>query len=186
MPKIILLVYDSFSFNLAKKTWKTYLVLEAWLTTAFKNSKSYLIFSGLSHKLKAYSRESSLVKIINEICEKNGSPIFEGSIVINRTADLIKKQRAKLKFYLKTSQSDNLLAETKKELLSSPLKITSRIAVIAVITNITLSFSINRPPCLSVWIVEAVILFIGLNGISSETTWEEIKKTSKFIKFITP
>lgn len=68
--------------------------------------------------------------------------------------------------------------EAKSKFRSLSLRTASIIAVIAITTNILSSILLNKNIGLSNLLVHLALLLVGIGGISSSATWQEVKKTS--------
>lgn len=89
------------------------------------------------------------------------------------------KRREKTLFdFLATSKITYLLKEIKKEFYAIPVKMGSILLAFPILINALLSIIFKKETSLLNWIIQGLILLIGLGSFSCESDWETIKKGS--------
>jgi len=164
-----------------KESWQRYCFFEEQLNETYKNSQTYRITQGLKNKIKVYFRYSFL-GTISEIKENENNIVLEESKIVRYLINSYKKFKLRAISYFDTSIARSSLNELTKELYFSPIKNLSIIIVVAILINIIFSILLKKEIGLLGWFIRIFFLLIGLNGLSSNATWEDIKKTSYFIK----
>jgi len=117
----------------------------------------------------------------NEEC---GLIILGNSKLISLALGLYRAGKSRLLNYAKTSLAVGFIKNIKKELYLSPIKNTSTIVMSAILTNIFFCIWVNKKTRLLDWIMQILLLFIGITGLLSLASWEDIKKTSFILKWL--
>lgn len=102
--------------------------------------------------------------------------------LIKRISDFYKKLRFEILNYVKSSIFIKSAEELRKELYLLPLKTTGTILIIAILMNIFLIVLLNKEIGFLGWASRGLFIVIALCGIYSDLTWDEVKKTSNFLK----
>lgn len=121
---------------------------------------------------------------ITEIKEEENFAMVKSSLVIQWLIDLYKKWKLKIISYLNISTIYSFEEELKKEFNFFLIRTTSIVVVVAILTNTIFSLLLKKEIGLFGWIMRGLVLFVGLSGLSSQASWEDIKKTSFFLKRI--
>lgn len=91
------------------------------------------------------------------------------------------------KYWISISFGKSIVAmaifSIQKNLRSATLKMIGLITIIAVIANTSCSIMAGNMKSLIDWIVRGLILLISLLFLLSNTSWETLKDTSRFIRF---
>lgn len=169
--------------RLLKKSRGGYCFFEQQLNETYKNSLTRKIVKKIWDRIKTYFGYSFLGKV-TEIEDKDSVVILNESRVARWLITSYKKWKLKIISYLNISITYSFKEELKKEFNFFPIRTTSIVAVVAILTNTIFSLLLKKEIGLFGWIMRGLVLFIGLSGLSSQDSWEDIKKTSFFLKRI--
>ena len=147
----------------------------------YENSRTHRITERLLANIKVYFRHSFL-GVVTEINEDNDFQILYESKFIHWLLGLYNKWKKNFVYYLTNSETANLIEKSKSEFRNAPLKTASVIAIVAIVTNIVLSISLNKDVGLLGWLVRLALLFVGLGGIFCDAKLDEVEKTSFILK----
>lgn len=162
---------------------KKYCFTIDWLDRIYINSQIVRLIETFWEGAKINFKYSFLRKI-TEIKEENNLVIFDNSRFVRWSLDIYKKWKYRLVNYPRISTTMDSIQEIKKGLYFFPIKTGSIIVVTVISVNILLSILLHKEIRLLGWIMRGLVLFIGLNGLSSQANWEDIKKTGFFLKRI--
>lgn len=168
----------------ARKLQRGYCNFERRLDGVYKNSQIYIIVKKNWKTIKIYGGYSFLGRITEPKEEKGDIAIVNNSAVVKRLKNLSKKWLYNLVFYFKISKSGNLLEQFKKDFYTLPIKTLTTIIIIVITTNIIFSILLKDEINFLGWILRVSLLFIAYGGLSSYLAWENIKKTSYFIRYM--
>lgn len=156
--------------------WRRY--DEAYKDSWIKKTREKLI-----SQAKTCFRYSFLGKI-TEIGEEDNTEIIHNSKVAKWMIDSYNILKNIIANYSPSSIIMNSTLEVKKELHSSPVKAGGMILFTAILSNILLSLLLHKEIGLLGWIIRTVLLLAAFWGIFCGVGWEELKKTSWFIRYI--
>jgi hypothetical protein len=162
---------------------KDYCFITDWLKKRYKDSQTYRLIKVFWEGTKINFRYRFLGKI-SEINKENNSVILNNSRFIRWVLNLSNIWKYRILNYAKTSIILESVKEIKKEVYFSPVKISSIIIVTAILTNISFSILFNKEIGLLSWVIRTLLFFAGLAGLSSNATWEDVKKTNFILKYL--
>jgi len=110
--------------------------------------------------------------------------VLDNSKSVKWLLSLYKKLKKKTNDYTQTSRIISFIQQLKKEFYPLPLKTFGIIAVVGTSTNIFFSILNKKELGFLSWVIQGFIIFIGLDGFFSNATWQDIKKTSYFLRCI--
>jgi hypothetical protein len=174
---------DSFFITLYRKSFMRYLNLKARLYNMNKDSLIYKLFQGLRNNIGVCLKYSFLGRMV-DINNERGKLIFEESSLLKYLIDLFKISRHNIMSSLNSSSINSFLIEFRKDIYLSPLKTLSIILVTTTITNISFSILLKKQIGLFTLIIQGLFLFIGLQCISCNVNWQDLKKTSFILKHL--
>jgi hypothetical protein len=147
----------------------------------FTESQTYRLMVKFQEGTRVNFKYSFLGKM-TEIDEGQNINILESSNTMKLLMGLSDKYKYKILNYFKASAISNSIDKLNKGFYLFPIKTASMIIIIAIITNIIISFFLKREIGLFGWFMRGIFLFMAINGLYSYTSWEELNKTSYFLK----
>lgn len=168
----------------AIKLQRGYCNFERRMGEVYTNSQIYIIVKKFWAAIKIYSTYSFLGRITEPKEDKIDITIVNSSVVVQKFKNLSKKWRYKLIFYFKISKTGILFKQFKQYFYASPVKTLSTILIIIIATNIIFSILLKDEINFLGWFLRVSLLFIAFGGLVSNPVWEDIKKTSCFIRRI--
>lgn len=134
-------------------------------------------------QIKVCFRYSFLGRI-TEIGEEGHPEILDNSKVVRWVLNTYNIWRDRLINWANSSVMINSAIEVKKELYFLPVKTGGMVVFMAVLTNMVLSLLMGKEMGVFGWSMRGVLLFVGFWGMFCEVGWEELKKTSRVIRWI--
>ncbi len=128
--------------------------------------------------------EYSFLGRITKINEGGNTDILGTSSFVGQAIKLFSAYKYKIMNYSVTSVIRATIDKLNKNLYFRPIKTASVIIIVAIITNTAFYFLLKNETGSFGWFVKGVLLFVALNGLYSDTSWEELSKTSYFIKIL--
>jgi hypothetical protein len=150
---------------------------------AYKDSWSKKTSEKLINQAKTCFRYSFLGKI-TEIGEEENTEILHNSKAARWTANSYNILKNRIANYALSSIIMNSGLEVKKELYSLPVKTGGMIIFTAILSSMLLYFFLRKEIGMLGWVIRAALLFAAFWGMFCEISWEELKKTSWFIRHI--
>lgn len=138
--------------NLLNKTWKLYFSAKRWLIIVFKDS---MLFPS-----------------------NRAVDFFGSSRIVHWFMLLYTGLEKRIIIFFKDSQIAFLTAALRNKFHIMPIKAGSIVLIISVLTNILLSIACYKEIVLSAWILNGLLLFLGLAGLSSDANWKDARKNS--------
>lgn len=166
-----------------KKLRKRNHSFKLWLDRVLKESQIHKPINTLQREIKFSFRYSFLGRI-SEIKKEDNLIILDESKGIRYLSGLYKTSKDRWANYLIGSEAVNLVKGFKKEFYLLPVKIGSIAIITGILTNILFLVLFNREIGIFSLTIQLLLFLIGLNGLRSNVTWEDIKKTSFLINYI--
>ena len=147
---------------------------DSWISQNLEKSLS---------QIKVCFRYSFLGRI-TEIGEEGHPEILDNSKVVRWVLNIYNIWKDRIISWANSSAMINSVVEVKKELYFLPVKTGGMIVFTAVLTNMGLSLFMGKEIGLFGWSLRGVLLVVGFWGMFCNVGWEELKRTSWFIKWI--
>lgn len=164
--------------------YERYCQLERWLGVTYKNSEMYRVTKSFYDKVIVAFRYSFLGGI-TEVGDSNGnSTIIDNSKVVGSVMNFYNKWKVRLSDYSGTSSVVSSAMKFKRDLHSLPLRTGGMVVFVAVLTNILLFLFLRKEIGIFGWSMRGVFLFVAFWGMFCEVGWEELKKTSRLVKWV--
>jgi len=173
------IVRTSIFISVLKKIYTRECLITNWIYTIFTDSQIYKLIVRFKEGIRINFRYSFLGKI-TEINREQNFAILETSNVMER----LRKLSNKILAYFQVSVIRSFMGKLNRKLYLFPIKTGSTIIIIVIITNITLSSLLKREIGLWGWFLRGMFIFIAGNGLSSQVSWEEVRKTSYFLRHL--
>ncbi len=166
------------------RTYKRYTYDEDFVVRIFKNSQIYKRTVIFLKFLKMCFRYTYLDKItsVKEPGESYDSAILNNNRTAQGTANLFKKLYKKARQFFIFSIIFSLLRELKVGLFQYPVKSVSIVILTAILTDALLLVFIHREIIAYSVAVASTLILISVSGLFSKADWQEIKRTSLFLK----
>lgn len=177
------LIKTSLFVLLLKKIWKNYSFIENWLDRIYQESQAHRLIKEFCVSTKINFKYSFLEKI-TEIKEEENFAMVKSNLVIQWLIDLYKKWKFKIISYLNISTTYSFEEELKKEFNFFPIRTTSIVAVVAILTNTIYSLLFKKEIGLFGWIMRGLLLFIGFSGLFCNVDWKNLKETSFVLRYM--
>lgn len=171
------------SAKLFRRISAKYISFTQKLNKVYKNSQTDIFFQDIWRRIKTYFKYSFLERI-SDICKKENSRVLDKSELIRYLANIYVRHKQKIYAYGKNSGLGSLLKKTKKETALFPLNRVSIIIVAATLTHTVFSVIFKKDIELWNWIMRVLIIFIGLSGSFCRASWQEVKRTSYFLRYV--
>ncbi len=169
--------------SLAKSLLKTIRYQRKRILNIYKDSQIFKKYKALSKIIVIVFTESFFGRI-SEVKEGYVSrAIIDNSKFIRSSLNMYKTCKSRF-IKTETSLAVDLAKEIARKFQSSPMKIISIIAAIAILTNISLALLLHREIGLIRWIANILFLSMALAGLFCNARWLEIKQTSLILKKI--
>ncbi len=144
------------------------------------NSQIYRLTKGFWEKMKTCFRYSVFGKITEPRQETSG--VFENSRVIQFLINLYEKWKYQTTQFLKASSMYHKAEETKMQMTLSPIRIVSLIVIVAITTNIALSFILQKHIGLWGWLMRGLFFSMAVIGLHCRADWRSVKMSSLFMR----
>ena len=132
-----------------------------------------------------YSFLGRITEIREEGCLKE---VLENSRFVKRLLKMRNKYRKRVASVLETGSAGRRIVQFKNELYIFPVKVGSIIIVIAILFNVSFYVLFRNTMCKEMgllgWIIEGILLSMGLVGIFCKAGLIDLMETSLFIKWI--
>mgnify|MGYP001581045675 CR=1 FL=1 len=135
------------------------------------------------NQVKVCFRYSFLGRITETGGEDNRE-IFYNSKAARWIVNSCNVRKNRIVNYVNSSIIINSMAEVEKELHFLPVKAGGMVIFTAILTNMFLSLFLHKEIKLFGWVIRAVLLFAAFWGMFCKVGWEELKKTSWFVRRI--
>ena len=136
-----------------------------------------------SNQIKVCFRYSFLGRLTEAGGEDNRE-IFYNSKVARWIVNSYNVRKNRIVNYVNSSIIMNSMAEVEKELHFLPVKAGGMVVFTAILINVLLSLFLHKEIGLFGWVIRAVLFFAAFWGMFCEVSWEELKKTSWFVRRI--
>jgi len=162
---------------------KTYCSLQKQIDKFCKDNQTFSLIRIACDRTRIYFKDGFFGRI-TELSQEDNAATLENSKFIRYVLSIYKKVRYKCIIYAQTSMVFSSSKALKKGLYLRPVKTGSSIVVIAILTNILFSIILNKEMGLLAWTIKAVFLFIGLGGLFSNASWQDLKQTSLSLRYL--
>ncbi len=157
--------------------------IKAWLGEVCKDSRIYRLTQTFRSATKICFRYSFLGRFTEAKWDRRFA-ISENIKTVRCVWVIYRPLQEKLISYSRTSAAIDSAGRIKKELYSSPIKISSIIVVAAILTHIFFSLLLNKEIALLGWVARGLFLFLGLGGLFCNADWQDLRKTSFLLGLI--
>lgn len=147
----------------------------------YKNSLIYIITKRICDKIKICFRYS-LLGVITEGNKNGNLIIIDNSKYIRYLRDIYVTFRGRIVSYSMESRVIKFFLALRNKFYSLPVRSGSAIIIIGILINTSVSLLSQNKLGLWGWFMRAVILSLGWNGLYSYISWEELSKTSYFVR----
>lgn len=149
----------------------------------FKQSQLYKVIEIFQQQAKErfsyfFKKKDFRRKLESDLTSLYNSKIITWLLIIAKT------WKNRIPNYLISSTTVNSTKELRKELFLSPLKTINIIIVAAILSNVSVAMLVNKRIEPLGWFSRVCFLFIGVRGVFSDVTWQDIKQNSYFMKYI--
>lgn len=146
------------------------------------DSRIYKSISALLRESRVILRNSFLGKVTSMDRNYSLANILSNSKLILHLADSCKKCRFSLQNYLKASNSFNLFRGLKGRILRQPFKAGCIFIISVILINVLFCMLSGMRINPWGWFTRIVFLFVAINGLSSDISFEKLYSTSYFMK----
>jgi len=168
---------------LINKVAVKYYNFEMYLDRIFNESSICRLNKALRSKINNSFRNSLLGRI-TEIKRWSSVSIVENSRYIKVLLVFYRSFSSRIVNYLSGSKVIGLFLVFKQAFYLVPVKTGSVIIIIVILTNLILSLLSDLHIGLTWLLLQGVFLFISYNGLYSDICWEELNKTSYFLRYL--
>ncbi len=170
----------SIVISLFRYFYKWYDYIEQRLIGIYHKSQTGRLAKGFCRGAKICFRYSFLGRISET--KQTSSGAYDRSWAVQYLINCYKRWKDKAMCYLRTSLAISLSKNTKKTLYFPPVRITSVIVVIAVITNVFLSIVLQKQISLWGWLMRGLFLFAGVVCLFCKADWVAVKSNSIILR----
>lgn len=165
-----------------KKPIQVYLTLEDKISYIRLTSLSHLFVDMIAKLIKTGFKFS----IFGRLTEKEdvSRNFWEGSRITQVVLEWIKNSKNRVTDSSTTSILFSSVESLKYTFFSRPLWAGSIIIITSIITNLTLSFILQKQIALQGWMIRGLLLFIGISGLFSNVNWQDLERTSLVLRKI--
>ncbi len=173
----------SFNHSIIKLVIDRYCLLEEGIEKICRNSEIYSTAELILHKIKDFLKTSFVCNAADLIGSEH-SQVLDDSRVITRISHLCKRVNKKILTDLDGSGTIGLLREIGRGLYFNFLQGAGVIMVTAVIISSIQSILARQSMDVLGWSIRAGFFFAGIAGLFSEAGWNDVSKTSYFLRLL--
>lgn len=166
-----------------KKINQGYLAIEERMSFVYLDSFTGQLIKKIIQLLKI-SFQLSIFGRLTKIEQIASRDFFRTSNIIRAFSAGIRYLKYKLTIISARSSLFAYIKDMKYSFFLKPLQVGGTVIVIMIIINLVLSIIIQKQITIWHWLISGLLLYIGLAGLFCNAEWEDIKKTSFFIKNI--
>lgn len=174
----------SYTVRTLKTIYGKYCWHRRWIYDVYRHSAVYEIINSFYRKVIAAFRYSIFGSIAEQYRSMaNNSSMLNNSIALNRTFNFYNRLKDKLLSYSNASKIVYSAIAFKKHLYFIPLKTSGTIVFAAALTNTLLYVLMRKEIGVLSWTMRAMLLFVAFRVMFCNVGWEELKRTSLFLKW---
>jgi len=151
----------------------------------YDNSQMYGLLKAFSTGTKTNFKYSFLGKITEmDIDRECNAVILDNSKLAKCLLNSYNTWKLKIMDYVRTNATIGLVVAVRRVIYFSPVKTISIAAVVVILINFIFSVLLNKDIVLMSWIIQGMLLFMGLAGLFCEADLKNLTGTSLFLKWI--
>jgi len=171
---------NSLSVKSAKNSIGKYRIFENRVEELCESSFLIYIVRAGGSAFKRCLRQSLLNKIT---CQGDGpGTSFADSEVVGLSSRAVKKVNGRMADYFRASEIYFFIRSLIADLRMDILRTLTIIGITALIMNVIISMMMKIEIDLSGWLLRVAFILVGLAIITGASRWEDVKKTSFFVK----
>ncbi len=175
------IIETSIFLNLLQRFYKIFYFLNQRLNDPIKNSRIYKLWSAVYNGIMIGSKYSFFTRV-TEIKQPGATiPVLDNSWFLRSLLGFYKARKNSTMYYLSRSSLIKSGRDSVENLYFSPAKQISAAIIIAVLTNIILSFICQTAISRWGWLLRGLFLVAGCIGLFCKVDWPTVKESSKFL-----
>lgn len=159
-----------------------YIYIDRCLNSYYENSRVYYLSNRFFSGTSAFFQHSFLAEFTQVSAQEN-----ENMLINSKIGYLVEQIRSRIASVLNHNDTSGiiiLMRRIGKTISATPVKTGSIIMVLAIIMNIVITLLLKKEIDSFGWLMRAIFLFLGINGLFSNVDWPTIKNNSLILRLI--